>query len=347
MELFLDFIKLAAQDQSRGNKSPMPQFGNNTGMPTGKTNLKENILWHYIFEGQPFPYERYKSDEIEAAFKNNKATLKIDEFSYINFKRKVHVNNSGEEYPIKRVNIDDSKEEIKVQKKRVEKSRSQPKAVKSDEKYNKGQLEKEDKLPVLSRTPPENGTAKRIPIKEDTSEYKDIKSLFDRTMSNKYKYFEICKVINPRLQYFFNDNLIRITKENKKSVANTTKRLFFSMWNIKQGITLEDMYNGYTANFDPKFIDNGPWGRGVCFIPTVLPHSPANGINEVILANVIVGNSYPMSGTNSSLIYPPKLEDHPVKRYDSVLGKQNGLDVHVIYDKYLAYPEYIISYANY
>jgi len=304
------------------------QSGDKIGQPIVRGG--EDVQWFYFFEDQCLPYDKRTNERIEMAYKNNGKSIEIDKYSHIDFKQELQINNTGEKFLVLRIVDKKNNEEKKVSERKVEKP-----------KYG----EQDDDLPILPQYPPKSAKGQRIPVKEYTKEYNEVKEAFDRSMKGFYCYFEVFKLVNPRTKYFFNENLIRIAKENKKSVRETTKKLFFASATINP----ETIYNGYDASFDPRLVAKGSFGEGIIFTPNIglysgLEYTKAGEIKEVIYANVIVGNSYNILNPDPNMKYPPLLPGHPAKRYDSVSGKLLNSDVHVVYVKNMAYPEYIINF---
>eukprot|EP00826_Nyctotherus_ovalis_P003513 TRINITY_DN10717_c0_g1_i14.p1 TRINITY_DN10717_c0_g1~~TRINITY_DN10717_c0_g1_i14.p1 ORF type:complete len:402 (-),score=84.45 TRINITY_DN10717_c0_g1_i14:125-1222(-) len=355
-------------DPELGDSEMMLQFGDDIALPLIEARPEVNAQWFYLIDGKNFAYDKSTNEKIEAAFRKGMAKLVLDSFSYINFAEGMQVNNVGgvdEIIPIQRLDHKEPSKEVKEEKKIQDKLVKSPikqenannvvndllEQIELLERYKKVP-ERHDKLPSLQYVPPPASKGKRVTVREGTPEYNNIKMLFDRTMFGYYNYLEISKLENPRTLYFFHENLIRITKENKRSVSETTKRLFFSPTIVKPAIDPEVIYNGYDASFDPKLLGTGPWGKGIHFFPIVIPepsfeYSNANGIKEIILANVITGNSCKIPKPDSTLIYPPQISSHFPKRYDSVLGKLSAVDIYIVYTKNMAYPEYVINYGTY
>lgn len=360
-------------DPQLGDSEMMLQFGDDIGLPLVEARPEVDAQWFYLIDGKNFAYDKSTNERIETAFKKKMAKLVLDKFSYIDFVEGIQVNNTGEGseiIPVQRLDKKESSEQVeeerKVQKQQMADKPAKP-PIKKEEANNlvnelikqievlghyKKVSKRHDKLPSLPCVPPPGSKGRRVTVREGSVEYNNIKMLFDRTMFGYYNYLEISKLENPRTLYFFHENLIRITKENKKSVSETTKRLFFTPSIVRPAIDPELIYNGHDASFDPKLMGTGPWGKGIHFFPIVvteptLEYSNANGIKEIILANVITGNSCKITKPDSSLIYPPQISSHAPKRYDSVLGKLGALDVYIVYTKNLAYPEYVINYGIY
>ena len=182
-------------------------------------------------------------------------------------------------------------------------------------------------------------------LPSNTQEYMSVKILFDETMEGQYTNLSIIKLTNNRTKFFFNQILNSLAHINKMNPDDMKLILFHGTKNTKP----QDVYNGYDASFDPKYAGKGFWGNGTYFADSALYSAnfayKENGMSKILLANVIVGRYYDYGTThNSDLTEPPMYKD-PIK-YNSVKGNVNNVDVHVIYTKNRAYPEYMIVYKD-
>ena len=160
--------------------------------------------------------------------------------------------------------------------------------------------------------------------------------MFDVFMVGTYNYFEICKLDNPRTKYFYTENLIRVIKENKSDVDNSTKTLFFLPG---PSIDPKKIYDGYNESFDPRITKYGAWGYGTHFCTYPFPDERvpfvnSDGICEILVAKVITGNIYDAGiKQDSSMKYPPEIPGQKHKMYDSVKGSAGSIDFYVTYEK--------------
>jgi len=188
--------------------------------------------------------------------------------------------------------------------------------------------------PKIKELPPLGST--EIVLSDKTFEHEEVKRLFDETMYGHYTSLKITKIINLYLKHFYNQKLQYISNEHKAKPKNMIKMLFHGTKRTDPKV----IYDG-TEGFNPKYSSKGVWGRGIYFSSSASFSCKryAHSNRDVILACVITGKCYDYdTETNDNLIKPPN-------GYDSVRGYALNTDVFIIYDLYMAYPEYLLSFT--
>jgi len=179
-----------------------------------------------------------------------------------------------------------------------------------------------------------------------TADYKEVKDLFDETMSGRYKNITIALTINPHTKKRYDNYVSSLEAEGVAPLK--TLLLFHGTSDIDPRI----IYDGYYENFNVAYAVTGLWGKGVYFTPDAscscdgYAYRQDNGVYSIIAAEVAVGNYYDYGPlTDASLRHPPNLPDDPYRRYDSVSGVAKGTRMYVIYSSNQAYSKYLITYS--
>ena len=195
------------------------------------------------------------------------------------------------------------------------------------------------KKPVL----PES---KLVVLDPFSSAYKEVKDLFDKTMSGKYKNITITLLINPHTKSRYNSFITSL--KAKGTTPLKTLLLFHGTSKVDPKI----IYDGYYENFDAAHRKVGLWGKGIYFATDAFyscnwfAYDQGNEVYSIIVAEVAVGNYYDYgTSTDRSLLHPPNLPNDPYKRYNSVSGITKGTRVHTIYSSNQAYSKYLITYS--
>ncbi|CAI2362654.1 unnamed protein product [Moneuplotes crassus] len=103
--------------------------------------------------------------------------------------------------------------------------------------------------------------------------------------------------------------------------------------------------------FDMRFSRQGLWGRGIYFAEKMeysdkyafQDSSDSSKAKQVFLAQVLTGKSCSLT-SDKALIIPPTNES-TLLRYDSVEGKAEGSNIHIVYENGRSYPKYLLSYS--
>lgn len=112
----------------------------------------------------------------------------------------------------------------------------------------------------------------------------------------------------------------------------------------------ESIYKG--SGFDPRFSSTrSMWGTGAYFAENAVysnGYASSAFVNkkQIFLALVNVGNSIQLS-PDSTLRLPPVIpgsSSDSTQRYDSVNGITGNSRVYIVYEPYMAYPSYLITY---
>eukprot|EP00826_Nyctotherus_ovalis_P036800 TRINITY_DN3297_c0_g1_i16.p1 TRINITY_DN3297_c0_g1~~TRINITY_DN3297_c0_g1_i16.p1 ORF type:complete len:540 (+),score=130.04 TRINITY_DN3297_c0_g1_i16:244-1863(+) len=183
-------------------------------------------------------------------------------------------------------------------------------------------------------------------LSASSAEFGKVKGLFDKTMSGKYKSFDVTLLINPHAKSRYNNCVNLIKAEN--SAYPKTLLLFHGTSSTNP----KAIYEGYYENFDVAHSKQGLWGRGVYFACNAFyscngyAYKSNNNTYSILVAEVAVGNycDY-QKNTDSSLIHAPNLPGDPHRRYDSVSGITQGTRVFIIYNSNQAYSKYLITYT--
>ncbi len=172
-----------------------------------------------------------------------------------------------------------------------------------------------------------------------------VKAQFEKTMNGKYTTFEVTELDNKTLK-----GLFKSRRDYIQNLSGGTKPKVMELFHGTSSASPALIYNGFYEGFDTQYsADSGYWGRGVYFAVNA-SYSDSythknNGMKEMLVAKVVVGNFKDYGTTqDSSLKHPPKVPGEAVKRYDSVKGNTGGSDVYMIYNGNQAYPKYLISY---
>ena len=110
------------------------------------------------------------------------------------------------------------------------------------------------------------------------------------------------------------------------------------------------------VGFDCRFSSKGKWGQANYFAEDAnfadkYAHVPSEGLKQLLVAKVLVGNSY-FSIPDNTLRLPPILSTNTIVgnllfsefRYDTITGFSKGHSIYMTYDNCKSYPLYILSY---
>jgi len=197
-------------------------------------------------------------------------------------------------------------------------------------------------LPKISMLP----GCKLMVLDSFAPDYKEVKGLFDKTMSGRYKNITITLLINSHTKKRYDNCVGLLTVEGGAPLK--TLLLFHGTSSVDP----KKIYDGYYENFDVAHAKAGLWGKGVYFAADAsyscnwYSHTKGNGVHSIIVAEVAVGNYYDYGYSNDiNLLHPPNLPNDNYKRYDSVSGITGGTRVYIIYSSNQAYSKYLITYS--
>jgi len=184
---------------------------------------------------------------------------------------------------------------------------------------------------------PQNEYLKLDVLNKNSNDYTLCESIFKKTL-NSSTLVSITRIQNTELwkNYCF-------AKYQLKTKGNSEEKMLF------HGTRTTDpklIYEGKEEGFDMRFAQDGMWGRAIYF------HTNASFSNDfrfttnsrtniMLLAKVLVGNIATRKN-DSSLRFPPFLENSKKDRYDSI--KSNFDERYMIYNNLRAYPAFIIEY---
>ena len=299
-----------------------------------KEEAKKELVWGIIKEGKSVPFDSTLHKQIEEAAKNGR-----DEFFYV-YKDKTYKINLKKSICINMSNNTSMK---------LIKTAERPKIIEvvevSDYDYH---IDGEDNIKSEQKNidiPPEWSPCTKTKLDNNSSEFNEVKKLFDATMKGIYKDILIEKLDNKRVKYFFEKKLTQMSRERNVQKKDLTKRLFHGTSHTKPSV----IYDGYDTTFDPKYAAVGLWGTGTYFALNAV-YSTTYAYNtgdyhQMFLADVIIGNYFDLGPVPwNELIYPPEEIEGEGKRFDSVKARTLGNDIYIVYDTNMAYPTYLISY---
>jgi len=169
-----------------------------------------------------------------------------------------------------------------------------------------------------------------------SDEYKKISTMFGNTYPQG-KIQKITRIQNIELWKNFSYG-----KHQLKKKGNDTEKLLF------HGTRSTDpkiIYSGIEEGFDMRYANtSGFFGVAIYFHENAIySHDyrySENGVNLMLVANVLIGDSINLTKIDQSLRLPPLKSESKQERYDSV----NSEGRYMIYNNFRAYPAYLIQY---
>ena len=205
---------------------------------------------------------------------------------------------------------------------------------------------KETRYPSNWVSMPEKDQLKIVDLRATSSEFVNVSKKIKRTLPNVY----ILKVQRVQNKWLWDRYVQTKDRLHKKNAGKINE---LSLFHGSRVVPPEKICSS-EEGFDTRFSQEGMWGQASYFA-TKASYSDtyayfSNGVNEMILALVLTGDSY-KSLPDSSLRLPPEKPSDSANlklsqvRYDSVNGITNGCSVYMIYSNDKAYPEYIVTYS--
>jgi len=187
-----------------------------------------------------------------------------------------------------------------------------------------------------------------ITLYSNNIEFQNIAKLFQSTLSNS-TILKIEKIINHRLKSLYDLELQHVKQKHNYDPSIGYVKLLFHGTKIAHPSKIYNSEKGFMM----QYAGDGMWGRGMYFAQNASYSDrysyTQNNINQMFLAEVIVGDSC-FSTPDNTLILPPKKQvktsqvGFSDELYDSVYGKTGGSRIYIVYDNNKAYPTYLISY---
>ncbi|XP_067392181.1 protein mono-ADP-ribosyltransferase PARP12-like [Emydura macquarii macquarii] len=181
---------------------------------------------------------------------------------------------------------------------------------------------------------------KLVEISNTTSEYKEIKDLFDKTMKG-YRIYRLQRIQNPSLWQVFQWQKEQMRKTNRGK--DVDERLLF------HGTSTSHLHAICEQNFDWRICGTHgtSYGRGSYFARDAdYSHRYCQSDTRskaMFVARVLVGET--VQGSHNYLRPPPRPND-PNRFYDSCVDSPVNPSIFVIFEKHQIYPAYIIDYAE-
>ncbi|NXA27140.1 PAR12 polymerase, partial [Ibidorhyncha struthersii] len=181
---------------------------------------------------------------------------------------------------------------------------------------------------------------KTVELSNTTSEYNEIKQLFQQTMKG-YNVLKIRRIQNPSLWKVFQWQKDQMKRENGGKEVN--ERLLF------HGTQISFMEAICVHNFDWRICGtNGTkYGKGTYFARDAsYSHAycqPAVKTNIMFVARVLVGDY--VKG-NAAYVRPPPKSIGGLRFYDSCVDNELNPSIFVVFEKHQIYPEYMIDYKE-
>ncbi|NWI99013.1 PAR12 polymerase, partial [Crypturellus undulatus] len=177
-----------------------------------------------------------------------------------------------------------------------------------------------------------------VKVNRSTSKYREITSLFKRTMKD-YKIHALQRIQNPTLWQHF-----QLQKEQMKKRSpgqEVDERFLF------HGTSKSCLAAICEQNFDWRIcgVHGTMFGKGAYFARDAsYAHrycSSKSGNLRMFVAHVLVGDF--VQG-NSEYLRPPPRPDNPNRLYDSCVDDPSNPSIFVIFEKLQIYPAYIVEY---
>ena len=193
---------------------------------------------------------------------------------------------------------------------------------------------------------PQTDNLQLFVIEQDSAEWDKVEQYFKNTLPNA-DIQEICRIQNKWLWRRFINHKEQLCQKNQ---GISEKELFHGT----RGNDPKLIYDSEVA-FDMRFSAKGMWGQANYFAVNAsysdgYAFHKGNGLKEMFLVKVLIGETYECQ-PDSSLLLPPEketIEMGPMKfsktRYDTVTGTTGGSRVYMTYDNEKAYPAYLIKY---
>ncbi|NWI13324.1 PAR12 polymerase, partial [Crypturellus soui] len=179
-----------------------------------------------------------------------------------------------------------------------------------------------------------------VKVDRSTSKYREITSLFKRTMKD-YKIHALQRIQNPTLWQHF--QLQKEQMEKRSPGQEVDERFLF------HGTSKSRLTAICEQNFDWRICGahGTTYGKGNYFARDArYAHqycSSSNGNLRMFVARVLVGD---FVRGNSEYLRPPPRPDNPNRLYDSCVDDPNNPSIFVIFEKPQIYPAYILEYTR-
>ncbi|NWH78067.1 PAR12 polymerase, partial [Piaya cayana] len=181
---------------------------------------------------------------------------------------------------------------------------------------------------------------KLVEVSESSTEYINIKCLFEKTMKN-YIIHQLQRIQNPTLWQVFQWQKEQMKKLNKSKSVD--ERFLF------HGTDLCHMSAICEQNFDWRIcgIHGTTYGKGSYFARDAsYAHQYCSSPNDVYImfvAQVLVGDF--VEG-DSEYSRPPPRCSNSNRLYDSCVNDPTDPSIFVIFEKHQIYPAYILEYSS-
>ncbi|XP_027690281.2 protein mono-ADP-ribosyltransferase PARP12 isoform X1 [Chelonia mydas] len=181
---------------------------------------------------------------------------------------------------------------------------------------------------------------KLVELSDTTSEYKEVKDLFEKTMKN-YRICRLQRIQNPSLWQVFQWQKEQMRKTNRGK--DVDERLLF------HGTSTSHLHAICGQNFDWRICGTHGtlYGKGSYFARDAsYSHQycqTGSSSKTMIVARVLVGDF--VQGSNNYLRPPPR-PNNPNSFYGSCVDNPVNPSIFVIFEKHQIYPAYIIEYAE-
>ena len=181
-------------------------------------------------------------------------------------------------------------------------------------------------------------------VRSGTDEWKICE---DKFMSMPVKINHIVRVQNLWLMEVYQFNKWRMYKRNDGTINELT------LFHGTKGNDPMVVCKGEDG-FDLRLSKKGSWGHALYFSENIMyadkfAHITSEGNRELLLANVLVGETYDFGTSRQQEMKMPPIKIESKQnllnvKYDSVFGITKDARVYMIYEAHKAYPAYVVNY---
>lgn len=179
-----------------------------------------------------------------------------------------------------------------------------------------------------------------INLNPNTEEYREVSRLFN-TGNSQYR--PIIKIERIQNKYLMDHYITNIQKRKEfRSTSHLQRMLLFYGTGLRNP---DIIYKNSDVGFDIQFAETRSGARGLSFSPTWSPglfggntqsaHRTPSGTFQVLLADVLIGNSLPINIGNTTIVKAPE-------GYDSVIYSGGN---YMIFNNFHSYPLYLIEFS--